>query len=43
MSDSDQMTIPRPIPAVLGLPDWFKALPAKTFLQCRVRLGIATG
>ena len=23
--------IPRPIPAVLGLPDWFKALPAKTF------------
>ena len=23
--------VPRPIPAVLGLPDWFKALPAKTF------------
>jgi hypothetical protein len=23
--------IPRPIPAVLGLPDWFKTLPAKAF------------
>ena len=23
--------IPQPIPAVLGLPDWFKALPPKTF------------
>jgi len=23
--------LPRPIPAVLGLPDWFKALPAKAF------------
>src|SRR5215472_2332366 len=43
MSDVDQMTltfrcppgletiIPQPIPAVVGLPDWFKALPAKTF------------
>ena len=23
--------LPRPIPAVLGLPDWFKALPQKAF------------
>ena len=23
--------LPRPIPAVLGLPDWFKTMPAKTF------------
>lgn len=23
--------LPRPIPAVLGLPDWFKAMPQKTF------------
>ena len=23
--------LPRPIPAVLGLPEWFKALPAKAF------------
>src|SRR5688572_20951561 len=23
--------LPRPIPALLGLPDWFKALPQKTF------------
>jgi hypothetical protein len=26
-----ETTIPRPIPAVLGLPDWFKALPPKAF------------
>jgi hypothetical protein len=25
--------LPRPIPAVRGLPDWFKALPQKTFSQ----------
>jgi len=25
--------LPRPIPAMLGLPDWFKALPQKTFTQ----------
>jgi hypothetical protein len=25
--------LPRPIPAVLGLPDWFKALPQKAFSQ----------
>jgi hypothetical protein len=43
MDERDQMTltfrcppgmeaiIPQPIPAVVGLPDWFKALPAKTF------------
>ena len=24
-------TLPRPLPAVLGLPDWFKALPQKAF------------
>ena len=23
--------LPRPVPAVLGLPDWFKALPQKAF------------
>jgi hypothetical protein len=26
-----ETTIPQPIPAVLGLPDWFKALPPKAF------------
>jgi hypothetical protein len=26
-----ESVLPRPIPAVLGLPDWFKSLPAKTF------------
>ena len=25
--------LPRPIPAVRGLPDWFKALPQKAFSQ----------
>jgi hypothetical protein len=25
--------LPRPIPAVLGLPDWFKALPQKAFSE----------
>ena len=24
-------TLPRPLPAVLGLPDWFKSLPQKAF------------
>jgi hypothetical protein len=27
--------LPQPIPAVLGLPDWFKALPAKSFNPTR--------
>jgi len=43
MDQADQMTLtfrcqpalekilPRPIPAVLGLPDWFKSMPTKTF------------
>jgi len=43
MDQSDQMTLtfrcppalekvlPRPIPAVLGLPDWFKTMPSKAF------------
>jgi hypothetical protein len=43
MGDVDQLTltfrcppgpetfIPQPIPAVLGLPDWFKSLPPKAF------------
>src|SRR5580698_1062536 len=26
-----EQILPRPIPAVLGIPDWFKALPAKAF------------
>src|SRR5215470_138626 len=26
-----ESTLPRPLPAVLGLPDWFKALPQKAF------------
>jgi hypothetical protein len=26
-----ESVLPRPIPAVLGLPDWFKSLPAKAF------------
>ena len=25
--------LPQPIPAVLGIPDWFKAMPAKTFSE----------
>ncbi len=25
--------LPRPMPAMLGLPEWFKALPQKTFSE----------
>lgn len=26
-----ETVLPRPIPAVAGLPDWFKSMPVKTF------------
>jgi hypothetical protein len=26
-----ELLIPRPIPAVLGLPDWYKAMPQQSF------------